>query len=162
MSIIKESAVRQNGTRRGLSTGGDCVHPQAFGGASGKGHSCQCRRYKRCKFDPWVGKIPWSRAWQPTPVFLPGESHGQRSLLGYSPWGCCKELDRTEETWHKSIFGCHNWRQGASGQRPGMLINSLHCSGQLPPPPPQQRISQSQMSIVLRPRRRIMSSGEER
>ena len=36
-------------------------------------------------FDPWVGKIPWRRAWQPTPVFLPGESHGQRSLAGYSP-----------------------------------------------------------------------------
>ena len=36
-------------------------------------------------FDPWDGKIPWRRAWQPTPVFLPGESHGQRSLVGYSP-----------------------------------------------------------------------------
>ena len=39
-------------------------------------------------FDPWVGKILWRRAWQPTPVFLPEESHGQRSLVGYSPWGC--------------------------------------------------------------------------
>ena len=39
-------------------------------------------------FDPWVGKIPWRRKWQPTPVFLPGKSHGQRSLAGYSPWGC--------------------------------------------------------------------------
>ena len=38
-------------------------------------------------FDPWVGTIPWRRAWQPAPVFLPGESHGQRSLAGYSPWG---------------------------------------------------------------------------
>ena len=38
--------------------------------------------------DPWVGKIPWRRKWQSTPVFLPGESHGQRSLMGYSPWGC--------------------------------------------------------------------------
>ena len=43
-------------------------------------------------FDPWVGKIPWRRPWQPTPIFLPGESHGQRSLAGYSPWGG-KELD---------------------------------------------------------------------
>ena len=50
--------------------------------------SCQCKRLKSCRFDPWVGKIPWRRAWQPTPVFLPGESHGQRSLVGYSPWGC--------------------------------------------------------------------------
>ena len=38
-------------------------------------------------FNPWVGKIPWRRKWQPTPVFLPGNSHGQRSLAGYSPWG---------------------------------------------------------------------------
>jgi len=40
-----------------------------------------------CGFDPWVGKIPWRRKWQPTPVFLSGEAHGQRSLVGYSPWG---------------------------------------------------------------------------
>ena len=46
-------------------------------------------------FDRWVGKIPWERKWQPTPVFLPGEPHGQRSLVGYSPWGP-KESDRTE------------------------------------------------------------------
>ena len=44
--------------------------------------SCQCSRHKGHGFDPWIGKIPWSRAWQPTPVFLPGESHGQRSLVG--------------------------------------------------------------------------------
>ena len=50
---------------------------------------------RRPGFDPWVRKIPWRRAWQPTPVFLPGESHGQRSLAGYSPWGC-KESDTTE------------------------------------------------------------------
>ena len=51
------------------------------GGTSGKEPTCQC---KRCGFEPWVGKIPWMRAWQLTPVFLPGESHGQRSLAGYS------------------------------------------------------------------------------
>ena len=48
---------------------------------------------------PWVGKIPWRRAWQPTPVFFPGESHGWRSLVGYGPWGC-KESDTTEVTQH--------------------------------------------------------------
>ena len=53
-------------------------------------------RHKRRGFNPWVGKIPWRRAWQPTPVFLPGESHGQRSLAGCSPWGR-KESDRTEQ-----------------------------------------------------------------
>ena len=52
----------------------------------------QCRRPG---FDPWVGKIPWRRDWQPTPVFLPGEFHGQRSLVISSPWGR-KELDMTE------------------------------------------------------------------
>ena len=51
---------------------------------------------KRCRFDPWIRKICWRRAWQPTPVFLPGESHGQRSLAGYSLWGH-KELDTTEQ-----------------------------------------------------------------
>ena len=53
----------------------------------------QCRRPA---FDPWVGKIPWRRKWQPTPVFLPGKSHGQRSLAGYSLRGC-KESDTTEQ-----------------------------------------------------------------
>ena len=47
-------------------------------------------------FDPWVGKIPWGRKWQPIPVFFPGEFHGQRSLVGYSPWAP-KELDTAEE-----------------------------------------------------------------
>ena len=55
------------------------------GGASGKESTCQGRRHKRHGFNPWVGKIPWRRAWQPTPVFLPRESHGQRTLMGYSP-----------------------------------------------------------------------------
>ena len=44
------------------------------GGTSGREPACQCRRHKRHRFDPWVGKIPWRRAWKPTPVFLPGES----------------------------------------------------------------------------------------
>ena len=51
-----------------------------------KESTCQCRRSKRCGFNPWTRKIPWRRARQHTPVFLPGESHGQRSLAGYSPW----------------------------------------------------------------------------
>ena len=53
-------------------------------------------------FDPWVGKIPWRRRWQPTPIFLPGESHGQRSLASYSPWGS-KELDTSEYHTHTQI-----------------------------------------------------------
>ena len=56
----------------------------------GKESTCQCWRHRRHWFDPWVGKIPWRRKWQPTPVFLPGKSHGQRSLV------VCKESDMTE------------------------------------------------------------------
>ena len=55
----------------------------------------ECRRCKRRQFYPLVGKIPWRRKWQPTPVFMPGKSHVQGSLTGYSPWGR-KESDTTE------------------------------------------------------------------
>jgi len=55
------------------------------GGASDKESTYQFRRRKRHEFDLWVVKVPWKRAWQLTPVFLPGESHGQRSLVGYNP-----------------------------------------------------------------------------
>ena len=67
------------------------------GCAGGKEPACQFRRHKRCGFSPWVRKILWMGAQQPTPVFLPGESHRQRSLVGYSPWDH-KELDTTEAT----------------------------------------------------------------
>ena len=53
------------------------------GGPRGKKLICQCRRHKKYGFNPWVRRMPWRRAWQPTAVFLPGESHGQRSLVGY-------------------------------------------------------------------------------
>ena len=55
-----------------------------------------CLQCKRPGFNPWIRKIPWRREWQPTPVLLPGESHGHSSLAGDSPW-CCKELDMTEQ-----------------------------------------------------------------
>ena len=67
------------------------------GGTSGKESACQNGRCKRSGVDPWVEKIPWRRTWQPTPVLLPGESHGQRSLAGYGPWAP-KESDTTEVT----------------------------------------------------------------
>ena len=66
------------------------------GGASGKESACQCRRCKRHGFNPWEGKIPWSRKWKPTPVYLPGKFHGQRSLVHYSPCSR-KESDTTEQ-----------------------------------------------------------------
>ena len=61
-------------------------------------------------FSPWVGKIPWRREWQPTPIFLPGESHGQRSLMGYSPWG--------------QRVG-HNWMTNTTGTTTTLF---KHCS----------------------------------
>ena len=61
-----------------------------------KESACQCRRHKTCRFNPWIGKIPWGRTWQPAPAFLPGKFHGQGSLLGYSPWGH-KELNTTDK-----------------------------------------------------------------
>ena len=72
------------------------------GGASYKAPTCHFRRHKRYEFDPWVGKIPWRRTWQRTPVFLPGESCGQRSLTGYHPQGC-KELDMAKVTQYVPI-----------------------------------------------------------
>ena len=63
---------------------------------SGKESAWQCRRLRRCGLDPWDGKIPRRRKWYPTLVLLWGQSHGQRSQVGYSPWGG-KELDTTEQ-----------------------------------------------------------------
>ena len=73
------------------------TNPSFPGGPSDKESACQCRRGKISRFDPCVGMIPWSRKWQPTPVFLPGESYGQRILVGFSPWGSLKS-DMTEHT----------------------------------------------------------------
>ena len=80
---------------------GNIASPVDFpGGTNGKELTCQCRRH-----DMWalslIGKIPWRRAWQLTPVFLPGKVHGQRSLEGYSPWGC--------KVGHSSVTKQQNW-----------------------------------------------------
>ena len=63
---------------------------------SGKEFACQGRRCRRLRFDPWVRRIPPKETWQPTPVIMPGKSHGQRSLAGCSPWGC-KEWHTIEQ-----------------------------------------------------------------
>ena len=71
---------------------------------SGKESTCQCGRCRRRGFSPWVREIPWRRGWQPTPVFLPGGSHGQRNLAGCSP-GSHRELDGlSTHTW-KAVSG---------------------------------------------------------
>ena len=73
------------------------IHTHTYRVAIMKVKHRECRRHKRCRFDPWVGKIPWRRKWQPTPVLLPGESHGRSNLVGYRPWDL-KELDMTGVT----------------------------------------------------------------
>ena len=85
------------------------------GDAKEEGHSLSrwlrwwriCLQCRRPEFDPWVGKIPWRRVWLLTPVFWPGKAHGQKSLAGYSPWGC-KESDTTERltlSWDTEVNG---------------------------------------------------------
>ena len=86
-----------------------------LGGTSGKEPACQCRRHKRRGFDPCVGKTPWRRAWQPTPVFLPGASHRQTD----SPWGC-RELDLPGATKHTCL---HLWTSNPWGQ----VLDLLKC-----------------------------------
>ena len=71
------------------------------GGATGKVPASKCRRPKRLGFDPWVGKLPWRRAWQPTPVSFSGESHGQKSLACQS-----MELHRVRHYW-SNLAGRH-------------------------------------------------------
>ena len=83
-------------------------------GASGKEPTCQCRRHKRHGFSLWVRMIPGRRAWQPTAVFLPGESHGQRSLVDYG----VAESDTTEAT-----GDTHTWSSGHHLQLPGFALS---------------------------------------
>ena len=77
----------------------------ASSGSNSKRICLQCRRCRRLGLDSWVGKSPWRREWLPTPVFLPQESHGQRSLMVYRPWDW-KELDMTEQLTHKRACVC--------------------------------------------------------
>ena len=88
---------------------------------SGKESTCQYRRHRRQKFDPWIRKTPWSRKWQPTPVFFPGKFHGHRSLVGYSPWGG-KESHKSSEcppnkTWLLTFRLCFFFSQEQSAMK---------------------------------------------
>ena len=73
-------------------------------------------QWRRWGFHPWIQTTPWRMKWQPTPVFLPGISHGQRSLVGWSPWGC-NDLDMTEP------LSMHTWllRQQSWDLVPGLF-----------------------------------------
>ena len=91
---------------------------------------------RRAGFNPWAGKIPWKRAQQPTPVFLPGESHGQRSLVGYRPWSR-KDSDATEQlTLSFSFsFSLHD-QHGSAG---GFALGHAHSRSPLMGQPASQR-----------------------
>ena len=97
------------------------------GGSSGKEPTCQCRGHKRHRFDPLVGKIPQKRAEQPTPVFLPRESHRQRRLAGYNPEDC-KESDTTEAIWHAHMMAMAALYLHNFGRNRGEKISFLFIS----------------------------------
>ena len=99
-----------------------CIVIKASQWTTGKLPTCQSMQHERGRFDPWVGKILWRRAWQPTSVLFPGEFHGQRSLVGYNPWGC-KELDMTEATQHVC---CHKTKAVCVCVRMSELKNYIH------------------------------------
>ena len=94
---------------------------------SGNESACQC---SRCEFDPRVRNIPRRRKWQPTPVFLPRKSHGQRNLEGYSPWGR-KESDTTERACIPLLKGapCVRGRQGTKPEDPSHTHKNKPCGG---------------------------------
>ena len=100
----------------------------------------QCRR---CRFDPWVGKISWRRKWQPTPEFLPGKSHRQRSLAGYSPWGhkgsdttewlnmqahACEKVNWGTLTFKKKVYLSSCWFE-LDSTKPKVMNNSFALTG---------------------------------
>ena len=85
------------------------------GGSDGISVCLQCRRPR---LNPWVRKIPWRRKWQRTPIFLPGESHGWKSLAGYSPWSC-KSRTRLSDftfTFREEMLGVRSGRNGGGNQ----------------------------------------------
>ena len=121
------------------------------GGANGKELAHQCKRQKRHGFDPWVRKIPWRRSWQPTPVFLPGESHGPKSLsigphrVGHN-WSdlACMHTALRRRQWHptpvllpgkshgqRSLVGCSPWGRWGSDTTERLHFHfSLSCIGE--------------------------------
>ena len=93
----------------------------------GKESARQCQRHKQRSFSLWVGKMPWRKKWQPTPVFLLGKSHGHRSLVGYSPWGH-KELDMTDPlTAHPHSPNSKTRFHSQMQQKEGRKVGKQNC-----------------------------------
>ena len=104
------------------------MNTYTFGFHPNYGCHLQCRRPRS---DSWARKIPWGREWQPTPVFLPGEFHGQRSLAGYSLWGH-KESDTAKQL-------THTWMSPAGDITPPPMANR-HISETSPHPHREERV----------------------
>ena len=80
------------------------------------------RQYRSSSFDPWAGKSPWRRKWQPAPVFLTRKSHGQRSLVCYSPW-VAKELDMTSIQFSSVPQSCPTLCEPMNHTTPGLPVH---------------------------------------
>ena len=93
----------------------------------GKESTCQ---YRSCRFDPWVKKISWRRKWKPTPIFLPGKFHGQRSLGGHSPRGC-KRVWHNLATKQQQQSELQSWPtlcDPVDCSSPGSSVNGIFCT----------------------------------
>ena len=90
---------------------------------SGKESACKAEDAANSGFDPWVRKIPWGRKWQPAPGFMPGESHGRRSLAGYSPRGAESDTTETTEHTHASLIS------HLSSQQPRLRLEPSSATG---------------------------------
>ena len=120
---IKAAGSYPENSTKVISKGGYSKQQGFSGGTNGKESACQYRRCKRLGFGPSVGKIPWRRKWLPTPVFSPGESHRQRSLMGFIPWGF-KESDTTEQPGTEHIHWTPDFQWFASKGSPSAKLSS--------------------------------------
>ena len=128
---------------------------QHLGGTNGKEYACQCRKLE---FNTWVGKIPWRRKSQLIPVFLPGKSHGQRSLAAYSPWGC-KGWDTAKHTKqhldyirHLNVISSHfiNFLFHRTKETDSKGLVNLHFCGKESPNPTNYSASYELSVQILR------------
>ena len=133
------------------------------GGASGKEPACQCRRHKRCRFDPWVGKIPWRRAWQATPVFLPGKSPWAKGPGGLHSIGlqrvghdwsdlACNTLYRKDH-WGPQIdvifYKSHSYQWMANSKQPRLTVQGTRFSETSMQKQPGRSLNPSSTSYYL-------------
>ena len=119
------------------------LHQSFPGGSVSKEFACNAEDFLQCRrprFDPWVEKIVWRRKWQPTPVFLPEKSHGERSLAGYSPWVTRVGHSLATEHHHHKTTTIHSDLCGLRWNE----IKELHIIPHQNPPSPLLTVSTNQ------------------